>query len=149
MTSFLPTPATLSPARRLLIAIALVALCLAWTGCSPGDPDAAAWRDAGLPEWLPPYPGTTPELLSQGTSGGDLVGLVAISMTQDPKASGKLYKELLLAAGFKVRLFPTDTPGGRTWRLEADSEDDTRGVYVTISPNDAGSNFTLNYSEAR
>lgn len=130
------------------IVIALVAVALSSVACG-GTPDVAAWKKAGLPEWLPPYPGTEPVLLSENLSGSDLVGMASFTVDTDPKASGKLYKELLTAAGFKVRLFPFDTPGGRTWRLEGDDEADTRGIYLNISPIEGGSNFVLNYSEAR
>ncbi len=141
-------PFSMKIAQPKQIAVTLMILAISLAACA-GDPDASAWRKAGLPEWLPAYPGTMPDLLSEGKSDGDLVGLVSFSVAEDPKASGKIYKELLITAEFKVRLFPVDTPGGRTWRLEADDESDTRGVYVTISPTDSGSNFILNYSEAQ
>ncbi len=132
--------------QRIAFALLIVAISLVACG---GDPTVAAWKKAGLPEWLPPYPGTEPVLLSENLSGSDLVGMASFTVGADPKASGKLYEELLSAAGFKVRLFPFDTPGGRTWRLEGDNEADTRGIYLNISPTDSGSNFVLNYSETQ
>lgn len=132
--------------RRLTLALILVAVSL--TACSD-DPDAAAWQQAGAPDWLPPFPGTEPFLLSESQPGADVAGILSFPVELEPEAGGKLYENLLSAAGFEVRLFPFDTPGGRTWRLESDHEDGTRGVYLTISPTATGANFVLNYSEAR
>lgn len=135
---------------RLWIAFVCVAGLVGLVSCAL-DPDAAAWRDAGVPEWLPPYPQTEPVLLSESESGADLAGMISFVVAAEPEASGEIYKSLLEAAGFAVRFFPFDTPGGRTWRLEGDDETGTLGVYLTISPtagSESSAQFVLNYSKA-
>ena len=133
------------PNSIVWIALVVVAAVVGLTSCTL-DPDTAAWRQAGVPGWLPPYPQTNPILLSESESGADVAGTISFAVAAEPEASGEAYKELLENAGFVVRLFPFDTPGGRTWRLEGDDESGTRGVYLTISPAEDGANFVLNYS---
>lgn len=113
------------------------------TDCSAGPSDRST-----VPAWVPDYPGAETLLVSSAETEEGWRGTAMASLDVPLDEAFEFYRSELRALGFRLRLAPVESNVAGIAQVSGFSNDETRGITVTVSPDAASSQVVINFTQA-
>jgi hypothetical protein len=102
----------------------------------PAAEQAATTPPAGIPEWMPVYPATTPEISSSVvTPEGDKETIATFKSDDKPTEIVQFYQTKLQESGFKIEVASSGDQGGM---IQAQDGDRKRMLILNVNPGETG-----------
>jgi hypothetical protein len=98
------------------------------------------------PDWVPAYPGATPQSNFSATSNGEQTGSFTFATSDPAEKVLSTYGDLLKSGGFKVSTTSNTTDGKVSGIVTAEDKSNKRTVMATAAPDDKGTNVSVTFT---
>jgi hypothetical protein len=98
------------------------------------------------PDWVPVYPGSSPQSGMSMNSGDEQGGTFGFNTSDSSEKVMSFYGDQLKAAGLKVSSTSNNTDGKIAGLISASDKDSKRTVVVAVTPDDKGTGVSVTYS---
>jgi hypothetical protein len=124
------------PQTKALVPVPAVQLKVAETQPLPTREQPALTPLSGMPDWMPVYPTTTPEIVSSVvTPEGDKETIATFKSGDKPTGIVQFYQTKLQESGFKIEVASSGEQGGM---IQAQDAEKKRMLILNVKPEENG-----------